>query len=253
MVGFDHIKSRTLSREVIKEMSKSITSIRFYLSYYDVDDDAKSISPDEVELVQLLAHLDAPVKKLKLDFLDVYVPDYEEARLKYLSLFKSFTSLKLEYFSRDTQYMADTISEPMLRSSRISAQSLSGPNNFCVGYSSSDGLTEIAAGFEEFGMALEVIDRWKKMDPRTLPYYKLFCGLKTSSVTRTGEGMQEIDMEAEAALVDKVGSSIGRHKNIESLYLINHPADPNSKIYVVFSDEIDRYGRKDGETDLLFD
>uniref|UniRef100_A0A1I7YCZ5 Uncharacterized protein n=1 Tax=Steinernema glaseri TaxID=37863 RepID=A0A1I7YCZ5_9BILA len=253
IIGFDHIESRTLSREVIEEMSKSIICIEFYLTYADtLRDDVPFVSPDDVELIQLLADLDAPVKILELTN-DFYSDYYAEARKKFLPLFQSFTTLKMDYYSRDTQLLADTISEPMLRSSTISCRSLSDPNDFWVEYSSSDGLTNIAAGFRNFGMALEVIDRWKKMDPRTLPYCKLFCGLKSSSVTRTGEGMQEVDMEAEAALVEKVESELDDGNLIKSLYLIDHPVDLNSKIYVAFYDEVNRYSNKDGETILLFE
>uniref|UniRef100_A0A1I7Z7H4 F-box domain-containing protein n=1 Tax=Steinernema glaseri TaxID=37863 RepID=A0A1I7Z7H4_9BILA len=62
--GFEHIKRRNLSREVFREMSKSITSFEFTPNH-NLSRHWKMIdADDEDEMVQLLMRLDAPEKKL---------------------------------------------------------------------------------------------------------------------------------------------------------------------------------------------
>uniref|UniRef100_A0A1I7YD30 MATH domain-containing protein n=1 Tax=Steinernema glaseri TaxID=37863 RepID=A0A1I7YD30_9BILA len=94
MEGFDHIESRTLSREVVREMSKSITSIQFHLSRNTVSEDNwHSVAFEDVDL--LLADLDAPKKELELDLFGFSAKLYAKLRPRCLKLFKGFTSLKV--------------------------------------------------------------------------------------------------------------------------------------------------------------
>uniref|UniRef100_A0A1I7ZR89 DUF3322 domain-containing protein n=1 Tax=Steinernema glaseri TaxID=37863 RepID=A0A1I7ZR89_9BILA len=103
--GFDHIESRTLSREVVNEISKSITSFELSASWTlkQPEELWTIISPDEEDdLLQLLIHLshssNAPLNKLK----EVYAPLIREGYLemvsKYVHLLKSFTSMKINSY-----------------------------------------------------------------------------------------------------------------------------------------------------------
>uniref|UniRef100_A0A1I7Z9Q8 FBA_2 domain-containing protein n=1 Tax=Steinernema glaseri TaxID=37863 RepID=A0A1I7Z9Q8_9BILA len=236
MEDFDHITTRTLSPEVVKKMSKSIIAVILDVDYHDEIDEWDSIDPDDVNLLQLLANLDAPEKKLDLtEFYDHRITRYLELRSKYSNLFRSFTSVRLDYLA-DTELMKDTIYEPRVHTVeaayyfRGENRKEPRPTDFWVDFFFSEKCMRL--NWNDRNVALAAIDHWKKMDHETLKYSKVFRigdSLKDlASVT-----MKKVDVEAEAPLLDKLRSKIGSQLDIRDLYIIDHPVHERSKIYVV--------------------
>uniref|UniRef100_A0A1I7ZVL9 FBA_2 domain-containing protein n=1 Tax=Steinernema glaseri TaxID=37863 RepID=A0A1I7ZVL9_9BILA len=263
MEGFGHIKTRTLSAEVVKEMAKSITFIKFDFFYYveDLYESWNCINPDDIVLPQLLADLDAPEKRLDLIVLENAIFEdfkYIELRSKYSNLFRSFTSVASQCF-HNTQLMEDTISEPKMRSVQIwDTSDGHRPTSFWMDYFFSEKCLSLSVKFKDFDIFLGAVDRWKKMDPRTLKYTKILSGSKKfikSHVTRAildSVGIRTIDMEAEAPLFDKVRSKVGRHRIIVSFHCIDHPVDPKSKIYVVICKDRKKHYVKYNHGDISY-
>uniref|UniRef100_A0A1I7Y7S0 FBA_2 domain-containing protein n=1 Tax=Steinernema glaseri TaxID=37863 RepID=A0A1I7Y7S0_9BILA len=230
--GFDHIKSRTLSREVVREMSKSIEYIKFGLDYsYFLDEEWNSISPDNVALLQLLTNLDAPKKNLDLASVTIIESGYIELSSKYSNFFRSFTSVKLNCF-KNTRLMEDTISEPRVRTVQITPYKNGyRPVSFWVDFFFSEKCMRLE--INDIDVALGVIEHWKKMDPRNLKYSKVFYAVFCSSESLKDIKMQEINLETKAALLKKVKNKVGRENRVKSLHYIDHPVDLSKKIYVV--------------------
>uniref|UniRef100_A0A1I7Z9Q3 FBA_2 domain-containing protein n=1 Tax=Steinernema glaseri TaxID=37863 RepID=A0A1I7Z9Q3_9BILA len=232
MEDFDHIESRTLSREVVREMSKSITTIRF-LPSYSVDEEWHSVRPDDVNLLQLLTILDAPVKELDIDMATDYLGPslYIKLRSKYLNLFKSFTYLRLTRF-KDTRLMEDTILAPRVRSVYIEPGFKDyGPISFWVDFFFSEKCMRLE--IDDIDVAAALIEHWKKIDPRTLKYSKVFYAESCPSEALKDIKMREINLEAKAPLLEKVKKKVGSRNYIKSFHCIDHPVDPSSKIYVL--------------------
>uniref|UniRef100_A0A1I7YPX0 SAM domain-containing protein n=1 Tax=Steinernema glaseri TaxID=37863 RepID=A0A1I7YPX0_9BILA len=240
MEGFGHIESRTLYREVMKEMAKSITSIELNMDYKAIDYRRgirrwDSIDPDDADLLQLLTNLDAPIKELDISSLDDYIgaPLYLELRSKYSNFFRSFTSVILNCIA-DTRVIEDTISEARLRSVEIwDTGAVPQPNGFWINYFFSEECTSFSAKFMDSRVVLGAIDRWKSIDPRTLKYSKVFSGIQCSLEDLKGVGIRKMGMVSKASLIEKVKREFERNRRRRSLYCIDHPVDPSSKIYVV--------------------
>uniref|UniRef100_A0A1I7Y727 BACK domain-containing protein n=1 Tax=Steinernema glaseri TaxID=37863 RepID=A0A1I7Y727_9BILA len=145
---------------------------------HELDEEWHSVNPDNVDLLQLLTNLDAPEKQLDVTshFKCLGELYHIELRSKYLKLFKSFKSLYLDNIE-DTRLMEDTIFAPRK----------------CM------SLTLV-----DVNVALAAIDHWKKMDPRTLKYKKLFhvyCFMPKLY------WMKKLDMEANVAVLENHRSS----------------------------------------------
>uniref|UniRef100_A0A1I7Z8T1 FBA_2 domain-containing protein n=1 Tax=Steinernema glaseri TaxID=37863 RepID=A0A1I7Z8T1_9BILA len=245
MKGFDHIKTRTLSPEVVKEMSKSITSIDFEETW-SVDLAWHSVSPDDVDLLQLITILDAPVKELDINEATDYhgISLFVELRSKYVNLLRSFTSLRLTYFE-DTRLMEDTIFAPRVRSVNVDPDwecwKGTGPISFWVDFFFSEQCTRLK--LDDLDVALGLIKHWQKMDPRPLKYSKLLHGIYGSLEDLKDIKMREINLKE-----TKTPLTVRQQNHIESLHCIDHPVDPSSKIYVLVYRDWRNHG-----VDLLFE
>uniref|UniRef100_A0A1I7Y6U7 F-box domain-containing protein n=1 Tax=Steinernema glaseri TaxID=37863 RepID=A0A1I7Y6U7_9BILA len=246
--GFDHIKTRTLSREVLREMSKSIVSIKFLMGdsdniYVSQDDDWHRISPDDVVLPQLLANIDAPVKYLDITevFPDFDESEYEEMCSKCLNLLRSFTSARMPDFDPYDRVLNEIVSVPRMWSvdfwecsQHRGEEDIPQPVSFWVDYFFSEKCMNLSGFFGERDVALGIIDHWKKMDPRTLKYGKLFADIRDDPQNMEGVGLRKINVDDEASVREKVRSKVDRDRRISSLHCIDHPVHQSSKIYVVF-------------------
>uniref|UniRef100_A0A1I8ACH9 FBA_2 domain-containing protein n=1 Tax=Steinernema glaseri TaxID=37863 RepID=A0A1I8ACH9_9BILA len=239
---FEHIKTKTLSREVVREMAKSIEYIMFNLSYfYDVDERWHNINSNDVDQLRLLINLDAPVKMLDTSCFNniIELSRYVELRSKYSDLFTSFTSVVLQCFE-DTRLMEKTISEPRVRSVEIwDTEELDRPTSYWVDLFFSEKCSKLFLNFKDIGVVSDVIDRWKNMDTRNqgcadYPYIKAISGIRCSNEDVVGVGMREVDVESRTPALEMVRTEIKRYGHIKSLHSIDHPVDPSSKIYVVF-------------------
>uniref|UniRef100_A0A1I7YCW8 HEPN_DZIP3 domain-containing protein n=1 Tax=Steinernema glaseri TaxID=37863 RepID=A0A1I7YCW8_9BILA len=232
--GFDHIESRTLSREVVKEISRTIRCIDLFLLLVPkFSEEWKSVGPDDVELLQLLVNLDAPEKRLDMDSFSEIFKESEVVKLrsKYSTLLKSFTSVKLQF--SDARVMEETISEPRLRSVEIvDTGKAPQTTTFWVDLLFSEKCKRLSTYFS--GVVLSAIHRWKKMDPGTLTHNRILRGILNSKEELPVVGMIKTEMEAEAALLEKLRSQLRDHRQIDSLHCMEHPFDPSSKTYVVF-------------------
>uniref|UniRef100_A0A1I7Y6U3 FBA_2 domain-containing protein n=1 Tax=Steinernema glaseri TaxID=37863 RepID=A0A1I7Y6U3_9BILA len=203
--GFNHIKSRSLSPEV------SLVSIDFNLLNYNLGNDEQwhSISPDDIALLQLLTNLDAPKKNLDLASYNIKESRYVELRSKYSNLLRSFTSVKLDCFHKIQLSLLteDTISWSKLRTVEITNYR---PTSFWVYFFFSERCSRLK--LNDFSVALEVIDHWKKMDPRTLTYSKLLCGISCCLSALDGVGMQLVDRKSGAPLFEKMRRKVHRHR-----------------------------------------
>uniref|UniRef100_A0A1I7Z6H4 Methyltransferase n=1 Tax=Steinernema glaseri TaxID=37863 RepID=A0A1I7Z6H4_9BILA len=233
IMGFDHIKSRTLSREVVREMAKSITSIEFHLHYDQYTNDGwHSISPDDVVLLQLLINLDAPEKVLDVRS---YCGEwsYRKLRSEHSNLLRSFKSVTMN-FPTDIRLAEQRISEPRIRSAvfRGLAKRFP-PASFWPNYFFSENLMRL--DIFDLNVARELIDDWKNMDPWTMPYSKMFYGCGNSLKKLVGVDMRKVDSEAEAPLWEKVKSKLGRYRRYlrKYFYIIDHPVHQSRKIYAV--------------------
>uniref|UniRef100_A0A1I7YQP4 FBA_2 domain-containing protein n=1 Tax=Steinernema glaseri TaxID=37863 RepID=A0A1I7YQP4_9BILA len=244
--GFSHVDSTELSRAVAGQISKTIKYIELQ-QLYIVNEQWNLVNPNDVDLLQLLINLDAPEKLIHCNgALSLYV----KLQSKYSNLFRSFTSATVQCYndSRIIEYMA---SYPRMRSLDVKSYvKVSWPTSFLLDYFFSDTCMRLFTNFMDLSVILGAIDRWKKMDPRTLKFSKLLYGMHCYEEDLTGVGLKEIDVEAKAALMKKVRSKVKKDSHIKSLHRVDHPIDPSSKIYVVLY--YDRRYTDLGEVLLVF-
>uniref|UniRef100_A0A1I7Z0S4 F-box domain-containing protein n=1 Tax=Steinernema glaseri TaxID=37863 RepID=A0A1I7Z0S4_9BILA len=228
--GFNHIESRTLCPEVAKKISKTIMSIYLYIREgLDGESEWTSINPeDDKGVVNLLMRLEAPSLELNLY---PYDREYDSLRLKfeklmakYPQLLRKFTSVEL--VSLEPPYAK--LIQDMVSTGRLQSIEILGsvpailPTSFWVDYFFSDSCTGLDATFEDFNVVLEVITRWKEMDPRHLTHIKSFGGIRASPEALADVGLKPDFTEPE-------------HNDVTSFHLIDHPVDPSSFISVTFS------------------
>uniref|UniRef100_A0A1I7XYD5 Transposable element protein n=1 Tax=Steinernema glaseri TaxID=37863 RepID=A0A1I7XYD5_9BILA len=248
--GFDHIKTRTLSREVVKEISKTIASIQLYVStgpcpnYEDWDSIHRQ---DENGKIQLLLGLDAPVRRLCFQMEKVeytkYAKQCEEMISRYSQLFKAFTCVEMRFFeSPFKRLVEDMVSSGRLWSMRVFRPVIYGlcstATSFWVDYFFSGSCRKLSANFPEFSVIQAVIDRWKKMDPRFLASDKIFTGIKASPNAFVNVGITWIPLKSvDAEVLRRIERKLVQRWSIQSLHCIDHPLEPSSRIYVVFQSE----------------
>uniref|UniRef100_A0A1I7ZZE8 AAA domain-containing protein n=1 Tax=Steinernema glaseri TaxID=37863 RepID=A0A1I7ZZE8_9BILA len=241
--GFDHIKTRTLSREVVKEISKTILSIQLYVSTGSSrnDENWTSIGPQDDNIVHLLTRLDAPFSLLDLDLMILRVYDRldskcEELVSRYPHLVRTFASVELGSFRPSFERLIqDMTSSGRLRSIDIKKQVPAiVPSSFWVDYFFSKGCKTLKANFEDIGVVLGVINRWKEMDPQHLAHNKIFERIKASPKDLANVGLVAITEESILKNIQKITT----RGSIDSLHRINHPVDPRSMIYVAFLDNV---------------
>uniref|UniRef100_A0A1I8AC51 F-box domain-containing protein n=1 Tax=Steinernema glaseri TaxID=37863 RepID=A0A1I8AC51_9BILA len=239
---FEHIKTRTLSREVVKEMARSVKYIHCSMSEYSIqralDELWNSIAPNDVDQLQLLVALDAPEKAL--DLTDMY--SYFESSFnidfysKYSAFLRSFTSVIFENIDQEP---FQRLAKDMIATGRMWWIDIWDqvpehmPASLWLDYFFSNSCKALEASFDDRSVVREAIDRWKSMDPRTLcaSSRKVLCGRNVDALA--GVDMKKIDVEAEATLFEKIKRLERVVRPIVSLHRIDHPVDPGSSIYIV--------------------
>uniref|UniRef100_A0A1I7YSZ2 FBA_2 domain-containing protein n=1 Tax=Steinernema glaseri TaxID=37863 RepID=A0A1I7YSZ2_9BILA len=233
--GFAHIKTRTLSREVVKEMSKSIQEIHCFVlpsmrfGFYEETD----LEEDD-DTWELLLRLEAPVKILM--FHTSYELDSKKASVsKSFQLFRTFTSLDMNSIDQaPVQLMEDILSSGRLQSITIREPvPATLPASAWVDCFFSESCSTLSVNFQDSAVIPKILEQWKKTDSRALASHKI---IETPSIPDASViGMTTIQMESaeSAEVIKKVESKIAGRINIRSLHLIDHPVDPSSKIYVV--------------------
>uniref|UniRef100_A0A1I7ZYJ8 F-box domain-containing protein n=1 Tax=Steinernema glaseri TaxID=37863 RepID=A0A1I7ZYJ8_9BILA len=236
--GFDHLGTETLSREVLREMSKSITSIEFLITEKLAVGRDWNIAPNRSDdVLQLIGRLDAPEKKLCVSAGSLEW--HEKLFPKYAQLLKSFTSLRLESFPLFMmQFFKDMVATGRLRSiffcEPIPAYQLY-DMDFWVDYFLSESCTRLTADFKDFAVVLEIIKRWKKADLHGFTASKVLRGIEASPEAFTGMGMKPMPMDLLGSdLLKLIERKITGFWNIKSLHCIDHSEDPSGRIYVVF-------------------
>uniref|UniRef100_A0A1I7YJZ7 Nonstructural protein n=1 Tax=Steinernema glaseri TaxID=37863 RepID=A0A1I7YJZ7_9BILA len=269
LCGFDHIKMRTLSKDVVTEMAKSITSFKCDISYSTVCRASlghwSSISSDDEKTLQLLAALDAPKKDLFLS-LNTVSRWYTEVGSRYFHFWKSFTSLQLLSHERQgvpffLQFLKSVVSVGRLRSIKIATMSLQDlrfspdisdvpSNSFWADWFFSEASAELTSGLPSFGAAVEIIGRWKKMDPWKLAPNKIFYSTCDSSdpderLKSFFSDMTPMSVDsADPRILEKIERKIPERISnqdyypaqmvIQSLHYVDHPNDSSFRIYVAF-------------------
>uniref|UniRef100_A0A1I7YUE0 F-box domain-containing protein n=1 Tax=Steinernema glaseri TaxID=37863 RepID=A0A1I7YUE0_9BILA len=268
LFGFEHIKTRTLSKDVVREMAKSITSFKFDISHKTVFragmGNWPSISPDDKDTIRLLVALDAPGKELLLSP-DKVFKWYTEVGSRYFYLWRSFTSLRFISGINDMhgvpsflQFLESVVPVGNLRSLNISSPAnleelrqntpdlLS--DSFWADLFFSEGCTELTSGPLGLSVAEEIIGRWKQMEPWKLaPNKTFYCtgdsdrqksfSDRVKSFQSFISAMTTMPLESAAPrILEKVKRRFPKDK-IVYLYYIDHPSDPRFRIYVAFNME----------------
>uniref|UniRef100_A0A1I8AIP0 Highly derived d5-like helicase-primase: PROVISIONAL n=1 Tax=Steinernema glaseri TaxID=37863 RepID=A0A1I8AIP0_9BILA len=260
---FDHIEDRSLSREVIREMAKSIACLKFDITYkahltaHYVQ--WPSITDDEVTF-RLLTNLQAPKKELLLE-LNFVSQWYTELGARYDHFWNSFTSVSLAKTLRYTapignitafiQFMKNVVPKSRLRFINIYWKSIEPdtvqaiargtpeetvPTSFWMDYM----LSESCTGFNfhlESEITSGVIARWKEMDPRRLPQ-KIFTKVTLHKEDARQFGFTEFSMKTiNARLLDTIKRKISLRSahsgNKIHIQYIEHPIYQNFRIYAI--------------------
>uniref|UniRef100_A0A1I8A3Q3 F-box domain-containing protein n=1 Tax=Steinernema glaseri TaxID=37863 RepID=A0A1I8A3Q3_9BILA len=255
LVGFDHIRARTLSREVVREISKSITLVEFSVISSNIlrQGWTKVSSNDEKEMLQLLTRLDAPEKKLDLSNT---IPTYtrsnvdEELISKYRHFFLSFTSVKICFRYCGGYYgppfLAQLVKD-MIFTGKLQCMDTKTnlpttiPLRFMRDYFFSKSCRRLTTSCET-SLTSKIIKRWKTMDPRTLAPYKLFddTTVRFDSIKSyyIDNSMNEIPLNsADPKVMEMIETKVAKRTDIHSMHHIQHPTDPSCSIYVVFRRE----------------
>uniref|UniRef100_A0A1I7Z0N1 F-box domain-containing protein n=1 Tax=Steinernema glaseri TaxID=37863 RepID=A0A1I7Z0N1_9BILA len=257
MQGFNHIKTRTLSPKVVKEMSRSIAAINLAFTHDLREADGwTSVDPDDGEddaVVLLLTGLDAPSKHVWLHISHGFRPlgpKCVEMLSRYPRLLRTFTTIRLGTYTEPSyiQLLEDAVATGRVQRISIISSVFHRelvpavlPTSFWVNYFFSESCRTLHVHFEDLDVPLGVIDRWQKTDPRTLAPNKLFTGIMT-----TANDMEEQDVDMTTILLSEAEPEVAKivrllapGMSFLSLRYICHPVDPNSRIYVVFREEND--------------
>uniref|UniRef100_A0A1I7Z1E3 Uncharacterized protein n=1 Tax=Steinernema glaseri TaxID=37863 RepID=A0A1I7Z1E3_9BILA len=266
--GFDQLKSRTLSAQVVKEMSRRIRSICLSfttdLRYNWTPGTWTSFDPEAGEndaAIQLLLGLDAPVHILGLSKnlgVESMGAKCIELVAKYPRLLSTFTTMRMaiepEYFKLVQDAVArgrlQNLSMSSTRPTHVSIHDRKVlppvfPTSFWVDFFFSESCKRLRLFFNDLDVALGIIKRWEKIDPQRLAPNKIFTGFLA-----TPEDLEKKDVDtttillsnAEAQVQELVGSLVPL-MSLMSFQYIYHPVDPHSRIYVAF--------RETGECSLL--
>uniref|UniRef100_A0A1I7YKP6 F-box domain-containing protein n=1 Tax=Steinernema glaseri TaxID=37863 RepID=A0A1I7YKP6_9BILA len=246
LAGWEHMEKRTLSPEVLKEISKSITAFEVDAECRDYEIVRRQkgwhfINHDD-HLLKALLGLGAPDKILDLTRLRTHCR-YLEIRQKCAHLFKQFTSLHLRAIEHEWKLLKEMASKGQLRSVRIhDIVPSSYVSRFWVDYFFSESCERLDVRFEDISVYFEIINRWKQMDPWTVASYKILSGMeKTSRWRWPNVNMYPIHAQSiDTTILKKINHEVS-HVNWESFYRIDHPANSSSKIYVVVLKEWSPY------------
>uniref|UniRef100_A0A1I7ZRI5 Peptidase_M13_N domain-containing protein n=1 Tax=Steinernema glaseri TaxID=37863 RepID=A0A1I7ZRI5_9BILA len=244
--GFYHMEITTLSREVVREMSKSITSIEFDMIYHTgreaIINEWDSIDPNDDELIQLLTNLDAPTKKLLLkhpvEFMTKEQLSWYTAKIpKYYRFLRSFTSVSLHpAIPLFEALLKDMISTTKLQKVyAIGPASQTIPNSTWVNYFFSASCMKLGIYSKDVDLVLSLIGQWKQTDPRSL-VRKNFEMSRIVPDDIINVGLKQIPLEPNyLEILEKVERGITKHDPyIKTAYRIDHPVDSNRGIYAVF-------------------
>uniref|UniRef100_A0A1I7YQA4 Mediator of RNA polymerase II transcription subunit 13 n=1 Tax=Steinernema glaseri TaxID=37863 RepID=A0A1I7YQA4_9BILA len=248
LVGFSHIQTRTLSREVAKEISKSIRSVNFSVSNGNRPLQHWTLITlnDEEEILRLLIRLDAPTKKLEFpNCISIQFHVYSRLVSNYSYFLKTFTSVIQRNSCRPSQrpffahFVKDMTCTGKLHSLHVKvpppAPTYTG---LVVDYFFSESCRRLTVEVCAAEVLYQVINRWKKLNPRLLTPYKI---INTKFVCVTNPyalpNVQIIRMSAiEVEILEIIERNVAgaERSQITSLYRIDHPVHPSDKIYVIF-------------------
>uniref|UniRef100_A0A1I8AJB0 F-box domain-containing protein n=1 Tax=Steinernema glaseri TaxID=37863 RepID=A0A1I8AJB0_9BILA len=226
--GWPHIRTRTLSREVVSEMAKNISSVElrirpnFLASPLIWEHIPRA---EEHNVMQLLRTLNAPLYRLEnLEWLPRMFPRDSD-------LLKRFNSLAVH---DDLELLDQMISLRKLQFITISGNV---PAQYdakdLVDYFLSESCESLSAHFEDVGVVLQIINQWKEIDPQYLAPGKVLKGLHYSCKQLTHADMIPM-YSIDRKLYKKIQRTVRSSCFIESLCRIEHPADPARRIYILF-------------------
>uniref|UniRef100_A0A1I8A370 BACK domain-containing protein n=1 Tax=Steinernema glaseri TaxID=37863 RepID=A0A1I8A370_9BILA len=237
----------------MKELSAGIVSSRFAVTWSPplLEEKWISISPEQVDdMLRCFTRLQDPGKTLDLSCEALTPVEYALLLSKNSQFFKSFTSVELwAYYEQfNKQLLEDMIAGGRLESIFIASTVLSNqPMAFLVDYFFSESCRSLSVDFEDFGVVLGVINRWKEMDPRGLAPGKIFKGINASPDDLSQVGMTTIPVDsaevgmtavpvdsAEVEILRMIENKVTYCEDIGSLHRIDHTVDPRRTIYVVF-------------------
>uniref|UniRef100_A0A1I7ZY27 Crinkler family protein n=2 Tax=Steinernema glaseri TaxID=37863 RepID=A0A1I7ZY27_9BILA len=247
--GFSHIQTRTLSREVAKEISKSIRSVNFWVSNGNRPLQHWTLITlnDEEEILRLLIRLDAPTKKLEFpDCYTIQFQVYNRLVSNYSYFLKTFNSVIQRNSCRPSerpffaQFVKDMISTGKLKSLNLSVPPpVLTYTSSLVDYFFSESCRRLTIEKCSSGVVYEVINRWKLLNPRLLTPYKIintkFVCVTNSYVLPNVQTIRISDIEDEILEMIEKNVAGAKRSRIRSLHRIDHPVDPRDKIYVIES------------------
>uniref|UniRef100_A0A1I7ZQ69 FTH domain-containing protein n=1 Tax=Steinernema glaseri TaxID=37863 RepID=A0A1I7ZQ69_9BILA len=248
--GFDHIKTRTLSPEVVKEMSKSISSFKFSVKQmfhfqcwslipqmHPYFRELTVINPDDEEkVVRLLTWLDAPIKCFDASHFKIDFEVHSNLVEKHPHFLQSFTSVKVRSLRQSLflQLVQRMTFRETLQSIHISSVPERTSTNFLVDYFFSQSCRRLTVDFPDFHVVRNILSRWKTINPRGLAAYKIFEGVGASPADLNEIGIIGIPISSiKVETLTVIEQKVVKRKNIKSIHRINHPVDKRSKIYLV--------------------
>uniref|UniRef100_A0A1I7ZYS0 Methyltransf_11 domain-containing protein n=1 Tax=Steinernema glaseri TaxID=37863 RepID=A0A1I7ZYS0_9BILA len=231
--GWPHIETRTLSREVANEISKTVTSILFTISKERfLPDGWNTVAPDNKEVLELLMRLDAPDKRLDLSSALRGWICQDMAR--YSNLLRTFTSLtNVPNVRAITPFLEGMASTGRLQSISFSGFVPSGlSTTFLVNYFFSASCRRLSLTVKNFPIR-DYINRWEMMDPQALP-----CDKVIDVTDGTEDLLFNIDTlevgQDDPELLEKISRKLINNGSILSIHRIDHSVARNAKVYVVF-------------------
>uniref|UniRef100_A0A1I8AG48 F-box domain-containing protein n=1 Tax=Steinernema glaseri TaxID=37863 RepID=A0A1I8AG48_9BILA len=239
--GFDHIKTRTLSRELVREMSKTITSTSLHVSHKRLNTTWERINHKDA-IVPLLLRLDAPDRILSIledkDIFTVLLSKYTEMLVKNSQFLGNFTSISLTSFDdpHAIRLVEGLVSIERLRSLLFwTTMPVVLPSSLWNSFFLSKSFRRLTAPFR-LDVVLGVVRQWKQMDPHTLMHSKVVRGFTASSNEFTDVVMTPVPMTSlNTKVLKKIEYEVAR-SSINSLFRIDHPADPSRSLYVAFEE-----------------
>uniref|UniRef100_A0A1I7Z0J9 FBA_2 domain-containing protein n=1 Tax=Steinernema glaseri TaxID=37863 RepID=A0A1I7Z0J9_9BILA len=248
--GWPHIKTRTLTKEVVKEMSRNITVIFVNLmdSLEHPDGSFDPNNRDDDAVLQLLTGLGAPKRRIFLngdeDSYGTEALKYAEMVSRYKCFLRPFQAVQMYFF--DNLWVHCLVND-MVSHGKVVHIIIMNPvseisSRFWDDFFLSKTSRSFCGDFEHFDDILAIIRQWRNADPLHLVPHKLFKGIgsqteKTRVEDFVDVGMTPVPVESVGAeLFERIRREITRKDPSISLYRIDHLVDPSRKAYIVFEE-----------------
>uniref|UniRef100_A0A1I7Z094 SLC12 domain-containing protein n=1 Tax=Steinernema glaseri TaxID=37863 RepID=A0A1I7Z094_9BILA len=239
MHDWPHIKTRTLTREVARQMSRSIQTISLYghqrstAGYTVIDPN----SCDHDAILQLLVGLNAPGGTMYLtgneDNHGAVASKYMEMVSKYKPLLRTFTMVVAGYFR--SSWLKSLVND-LLFHGKMEHIAILNPvsqidSRFWDDFFLSKTCRSFCGDFEHFDDMLAIIRRWRTTDSQQLVPLKMFKGKESRRIEKIrAEDFVDVGM-TQLPTEEVLGSETVSNF---STYRIDHLVDPTRFIGITF-------------------